>query len=65
MESQLTLIETEGTSWGLDEPTRQTGRLGVAMAREALRRAAPPTARSDPGTSREPAMSEVRDRNAA
>lgn len=38
MELQLALIE-EPSDWRLDEHTRQTGRAGVAKAREALRQA--------------------------
>lgn len=35
------------TDWVLDERTRQTGRHGVAQAREILRRARPPRPRDE------------------
>jgi hypothetical protein len=38
MERQLALIDTPA-DWRLDEQTRETGRDGVAQAREALRQA--------------------------
>ena len=34
--TQLTLIEPASGSWRLDERTRETGRKGVAEARQAL-----------------------------
>ncbi len=48
MDNQLVLLDdhTEGEApalkpeWGLDEHTREIGRRGVALAREALRQAA-------------------------
>lgn len=40
MATQLILIETGEHDWKLDERTRETGRRGIAEAREALRRAA-------------------------
>ena len=44
-ESQLRLLPGGSVSrpdWQLDERTRSVGRLGVAQAREVLRRARPP-----------------------
>ncbi len=45
-ESQLRLLPGGSAAsrpeWELDEKTRSLGRLGVAQAREALRRAKPP-----------------------
>jgi hypothetical protein len=40
MERQLVLIEERGADYRLDERTREIGRLGVAAARQALRKAA-------------------------
>lgn len=40
MATQLVLIEASDYDWKLDERTRETGRRGIAAAREALRRAA-------------------------
>ena len=37
MSGQLVLIPTTGADWRLDERTRETGRKGVAAAREVLR----------------------------
>jgi len=37
MSGQLVLIHTTGADWRLDERTRETGRKGVAAAREVLR----------------------------
>jgi len=37
MSGQLVLIPTTGADWRLDEHTRETGRKGVAAAREVLR----------------------------
>jgi hypothetical protein len=37
--NQLVLIERSEADFHLDERTREMGRLGVAAAREALRRA--------------------------
>ena len=43
--TQLVLIDTgDGAQWRLDEPTRETGRKGVAEARRALQAAARRTA---------------------
>lgn len=39
MRGQLVLIPTSAADWRLDERTRETGRKGVAAAREALRMA--------------------------
>lgn len=39
MRGQLVLIPTTSADWRLDERTRETGRKGVAAAREILRRA--------------------------
>ncbi len=36
MASQLTLIDVDETSWGLDEHIKLVGRKGIAQAREAL-----------------------------
>ena len=43
-ENQLRLLPggTTEPDWQLDERTRSVGRLGVAQAREVLRRARPP-----------------------
>jgi hypothetical protein len=45
-ESQLRLLPggsvTSRPDWQLDERTRSVGRMGVAQAREVLRRARPP-----------------------
>jgi hypothetical protein len=51
MNDQLVLLDDEGDRFAyrrLDEHTREVGRRGVALAREALRRAAPaaPSARA-------------------
>ncbi len=35
--TQLALLESEATSWRLDDQTREVGRRGVAEARAALR----------------------------
>ena len=37
MSRQLVLIPASGADWRLDERTRETGRKGVAKAREVLR----------------------------
>lgn len=37
MSRQLVLIPASGADWRLDERTRETGRKGVARAREVLR----------------------------
>jgi hypothetical protein len=37
MTGQLVLIPTSAADWRLDERTRETGRKGVAAAREILR----------------------------
>jgi hypothetical protein len=37
MSGQLVLIPTTGADWRLDDRTRETGRKGVAAAREVLR----------------------------
>lgn len=39
MKRQLVLLEDNPTVWRLDDHTREVGRLGIAKAREALRRA--------------------------
>ena len=39
MKRQLVLLEDTSTVWRLDEHTREVGRVGIAKAREALRRA--------------------------
>ena len=39
MKRQLALLEDTSTVWRLDEHTREVGRVGIAKAREALRRA--------------------------
>ena len=39
MKRQLVLLEDDSTVWRLDEHTREVGRVGIAKAREALRRA--------------------------
>jgi hypothetical protein len=36
MERQLTLLPDDKTDWRLDEKTRETGRTGLAAARQAL-----------------------------
>ncbi|MCA1690895.1 MAG: hypothetical protein LC733_01370 [Actinobacteria bacterium] len=38
---QLVLLDDDDRQWRLDEPTRDVGRRGVALARAALRQAAP------------------------
>jgi hypothetical protein len=40
MKQQLALIDPPRTAWRLDRKTIETGRKGVAQAREALRQAA-------------------------
>jgi hypothetical protein len=40
MKQQLALIDTPTRAWKLDRKTIETGRKGVALAREALRQAA-------------------------
>jgi hypothetical protein len=40
MEQQLLLLEPPERPWELDERTRQVGRRGLELAREALRQAA-------------------------
>lgn len=39
MKRQLVLLEDDSTVWRLDDHTREVGRVGIAKAREALRRA--------------------------
>jgi hypothetical protein len=39
MATQLVLIESTEHDWKLDEATRESGRRGVAAARQALREA--------------------------
>ena len=39
MKRQLVLLEDTSTVWQLDDHTREVGRVGIAKAREALRRA--------------------------
>ena len=39
MKQQLALIDAPSRAWKLDRKTIETGRKGVALAREALRRA--------------------------
>jgi hypothetical protein len=41
MNDQLVLLEDDERQWRLDERTREIGRRGIALAREALRQAAP------------------------
>lgn len=62
MESQLTLIDLDEDLWTLDQHTRQTGRRGIANAREALRLAAGASARHEHGHEHE---HDVRTRSAA
>jgi len=40
MKQQLVLIDPPSKAWRLDRKTIETGRKGVAQAREALRQAA-------------------------
>jgi hypothetical protein len=40
MADQLRLIDSDDADWHLDERTRESGRLGVEAARQALRAAA-------------------------
>ena len=39
MELQLVLIDERGADYRLDERTRESGRRGIAAARDALRKA--------------------------
>ncbi|MDQ2754632.1 MAG: hypothetical protein M3R71_03675 [Actinomycetota bacterium] len=65
MESQLTLIDVDEDFWTLNEQTRQTGRRGIASAREALRAAAVASARQAPARPRCPMGSAASARHAA
>ena len=44
MNDQLVLLDDDDREWRLDERTREIGRRGVALAREALRQADRPAA---------------------
>lgn len=65
MESQLTLIDIDEDLWTLDEHTRQTGRRGVANAREALRLAAVFLAGQEPSRASRSAGPQAGERQAA
>lgn len=47
MERQLVLIDEREADFRLDERTREIGRLGVAAAKEALRKAASQAAKRE------------------
>jgi hypothetical protein len=48
MTKQLRLIDLDPDRFRLDEPTRETGRRGIAKAREALRESAARVEYADP-----------------